>query len=312
MCGTPSNHKTPDLCRWPAALLLLLGLTSGCAAWQSQADRQAAADRIARDGGFEKVSIEAAPFTLAAYLRVTTPGAPLHLYIEGDGAAWIDRAWRSEDPTPKRPLVMELAALDPAPNVAYLARPGQYPAAGSSPCDPAYWSDRRFSAEVVTAMGKAVDTLAAKGKAREIHFIGYSGGAAIAVLLAAGRTDVASLRTVAGNLDPEALNRHHRVSPLHRDSLNPLDAAPGLCRLPQRHFVGAEDGVVPPLAARSFVARAGFRDERAITVVTGASHSEGWRGQWKRLLMISGASCDEKGPCLREADCVDSMKIIRD
>jgi hypothetical protein len=301
--------------RWLAALLLLLWL-AGCASMPHRVDRQAAADGLARDGGFEKVWIPAAPFTLMAYLKVTRPGAPLHLYIEGDGAAWIDRAWRSDDPTPKRPLVMELAALDPARNVAYLARPGQYPVAGSPPCDPSYWSDRRFAPEVVAAMDKAVGLLSARAGGSGLHLAGYSGGAAIAVLIASRRSDVASLRTVAGNLDPEAINRHHRVSPLHRASLDPLAAASGLCRLAQRHFVGSKDSVVPPFAARSFVRQAGFRDEGAITTIEGATHAEGWRERWKSLLMLPLASCEVRAtggnPCLRGTDCVDSVKIIWD
>jgi len=300
--------------RWPAALLFLLWL-AGCAFVPRPADRQAAADNLAREGGFQRVSLRAAPFTLTAYLKVTRPGAPLHLYIEGDGAAWIDRAWRSDDPTPKRPLVMELAALDPARNVAYLARPGQYHPAGSPSCDPSYWSDRRFAPEVVAAMDQAVDLLAARAGSSRIHLAGYSGGAAIAVLIAARRSDVASLRTVAGNLAPEAINRHHRVSPLHGDSLDPLAAASGLCRLAQRHFVGSKDNVVPPFAARSFVRQAGFRDEGAITTIEGATHAEGWRERWRELLTLPPASCTVPAaggnPCLRGADCVDSAIIIQ-
>jgi pimeloyl-ACP methyl ester carboxylesterase len=187
--------------------------------------------------------------------------------------------------------VLALAALDPRENVAYLARPGQYPSAGAPPCDPSYWSDRRFAPEVAAAMGAAVDVIAARAKAGRIHLVGYSGGAAIAVLIAAGRPDVASLRSVAGNLDPEGVNHFHGVSPLHRESLDPLAVAAGLCRLPQRHFVGSKDDVVLPFVARSFVKRAGFADEAAITFIQGASHTEGWPERWRSLLAVPLASC---------------------
>jgi pimeloyl-ACP methyl ester carboxylesterase len=271
--------------------VLVLLAAAGCALLPSPAGRQAAAGRIAREGGVARISIPASPFTQTAIVRLKRPGAPLQLYIEGDGAAWIDRAWRSSDPTPKNQLVLQLAALDPGENVAYLARPGQYPSADAPPCDPSYWSDRRFTPEVVAAMDAAVEAIAARGKTGRIHLIGYSGGAAIAVLIAAGRPDVASLRTVAGNLDPEGVNRHHGVSPLPRESLDPLAAAAGLCRLPQRHFVGLRDEVVPPSVARTFVTAAGFAGEGAITAVSGASHGEGWREQWKSLLAIPSVSC---------------------
>jgi pimeloyl-ACP methyl ester carboxylesterase len=236
--------------------------------------------------GWERVSLPAGPFVLTALVRLTQPGAPLQLYIEGDGAAWIDGVWPPADPTPKRPLALELADRDPAANKAYLARPGQYPARGAPPCDPAYWSDRRFAPEVATAMDRAVTALAARAGTREIHLIGYSGGAALAVLVAAGRGDVASLRTVAGNLAPAAVNRHHGVSPLAADSLDPLAAAPRIRGIPQRHFAGAADQVIPLAVGQTFAERLGPPFAAALTVVEGATHGEGWRDRWRALLAL--------------------------
>jgi len=268
-----------------AALLLSLCflLTAGCATLLPQ-NRYAAADRIAA-AGFQKSTIRTLSFTLTAYVRVKNPGGPIHVYIEGDGAAWLSRTRLSDDPTPKTPLVLELAALDPASNVVYLARPGQYAAEGVPDCDAAYWSEKRFSSEVVEAINKAVDALRDRAGSREIHLIGYSGGAAVAVLAAAKRSDVDSLRTVAGNLDPEAVNRYHHVSSM-KNFLNPMDAAEKLRNLPQRHFVGSQDTVVPPGIARSFLKRAGRPDSSAITVVEGATHTRGWQEHWKALLVI--------------------------
>lgn len=263
----------------------LLLCAAGCAAIISQNDRYVAADRVADRAGFEKSFIRASSFTLTAFTRFTKKGDSLHVYIEGDGAAWLSRTRLSDDPTPQTPLVMELAALDPASNVAYLARPGQYAAEGVPDCDGAYWSEKRFSSEVVEAINKALDALRDRAGSREIHLIGYSGGAAVAVLTAARRSDVESLRTVAGNLDPEAVNRYHHVSPV-KDSLNPMDAALKLRDLPQRHFAGSKDTVVPPGIARSFLKRAGRRHESGITVVEGATHTRGWQERWKELLAI--------------------------
>jgi pimeloyl-ACP methyl ester carboxylesterase len=256
-------------------------LLTGCALLPPLPDGREAADRMARVHGLEKTFIRTRSFTLGAYLRCTAPGDPLNLYIEGDGAAWLSRTRLSGDPTPKSPLVLELAGIDPAANVAYLARPGQYAEPG---VDPAYWSDRRFSPEVVAALNEALDEAALRCRSGRIHLIGYSGGAALAVLIAAKRADVVSLRTVAGNLDPAALNRHHGVSPLDKTSLDPLEAAEKLQGLPQRHFVGSRDSVVPPFIARSFLGRAGSREFGQITVVDGATHAEGWRERWRALL----------------------------
>jgi len=258
---------------------------AGCAAVFSQNDRYAAADRVADRAGFEKSYIHTSPFALRAYARYGHQGDPLHVYIEGDGAAWLSRTRLSDDPTPRTPLVLELAALDPASNVAYLARPGQYAPDGIPGCDAAYWSDRRFTDEVVEAMSRGVDELRKRAGAGEIHLVGYSGGAAIAVLVAARRSDVVSLRTVAGNLDPDAVNRHHRVS-LFMDAKNPMDVAAKLKDLPQRHFVGSQDSVIPPGIAESFLRRAGKTDFSGITIVEGATHTQGWQEHWKELPAI--------------------------
>lgn len=265
-------------------IMAVLMLT-GCAAMPIFADRQEAAGLAAREKGFNRLNIRTASFQLAAYVRITRPGDPLTIYVEGDGAAWLSRTWRSDDPTPRKPFVLILAGMDPSPNVAYLARPGQYPAPDAPPCDPAYWSGKRFAPEVVAAMNEAVETLRKEAKAGKIHLIGYSGGAAVAVLVAVKRTDVASLRTIAGNLNPDALNRHHGVSPL-KGSLNPMDAAESLRNLPQRHFVGADDKVVPPFIARSFAKRLGDPDGRTVTEVPNAGHERGWREKWPDLLAI--------------------------
>ena len=265
------------------AVALLFLLTQGCTLVPFARDGRAAADQVARSGGFKRIVVQTRSFPLTAYVRCAKPGDSLNLYIEGDGAAWLSKTRLSDDPTPAAPLVLELAGIDPAANVAYLARPGQY---ADVPGDPAYWAERRFSGEVVAALGEAIDGLARGCRSGQIHLIGYSGGAALAVLVAAERTDVVSLRTVAGNLDPAALNRYHRVSPPDGASLDPLNAAGKLGGLPQRHFVGSRDSVVPAFIARSFLERAGSRDFSRITVVQGATHAGGWREQWRALLAL--------------------------
>jgi hypothetical protein len=267
------------------AAAALVAATWGCTSLGPFADRYEAADRIAAAGGLTKMFIETKGFTLTVYKRFSGPGEHLTVYIEGDGSAWLSRTLLSDDPTPSMPLALELAALDPAPNVAYLARPGQYGAGRSPGCDPLYWSDRRFSSEVVTAMNEAMDRLRADSRSGQVDLVGYSGGAAIAVLAASLRSDITSLRTVAGNLDSDAVNRHHGVSPL-KGSVNPIREAAKLRDLPQRHFAGAADTVVPPFIAESFLKEAGDADLRRLIVFDGVTHSRGWRERWKTLLAV--------------------------
>ena len=54
-------------------------------------------------------------------------------------------------------------ALDPAPNVFYLARPCQYVDLATEPnCSDAYWSTARFAPEVIGAFDRALDRIGAE------------------------------------------------------------------------------------------------------------------------------------------------------
>jgi hypothetical protein len=125
-------------------LLLLTCLMSGCAS----DDRDAHANALAARGGLRRELIDTDSFVLTAYARISRPGEPLHLYIEGDGLAWISRNQPSLDPTPREATGLALAAADPAPNVVYLARPCQYtPMAMNPRCALPYWTGKRYARE---------------------------------------------------------------------------------------------------------------------------------------------------------------------
>lgn len=265
--------------RSPLAVLACAALLVACAS----PDPRRHADELAAGAGLRRDVLQAGRFQLVAYVRIGRPGEPLDLYIEGDGRAWLSAGRLSNDPTPRRAIGLQLAVADPAPNVAYLARPCQYVDLRSPPCDPAYWSGKRFAPEVIDAMDDAAGQLARKAGNGGLNLVGYSGGAAIAVLLAARRQDVASLRTVAGNLSVEQVNALHRVDAMP-DSLDPIEVAPDLARLPQIHFAGARDKVIPPAIAQAFAARAA--NPACIRVVTedSADHERPWADRWPRLL----------------------------
>ena len=264
----------------------LLFLIAGCTAFPSVLDRIAASDTFSTTQGFEKSFIRTSRFTLTAYSRLRHKGHPIRIYIEGDGVSWISRSRLSGDPTPYESLVLELAVMDTFDNVAYLARPGQFSSTGKPDCDPSYWSDKRFSAEVIKSMNEAVSKLVALSDSKQVHLIGYSGGAAIAILVAARRDDIASIETIAGNLDPSAVDQYHHVSSL-KGSLDPMDVTDKIKNIHQRHFVGAQDTVVPVFIAQSFVRKQGVKNYGQITVVQGVSHAIGWQEHWKELLSLS-------------------------
>ena len=267
---------------------------SGCLTVPTASERLSIADGIAQEAGFHRSRIRTTPFLITAYARIEAPGQPLHIYIEGDGHAWVTRNRVSGNPTPRRPLALELATEDPAPNVAYLARPCQYtPMEMNIACEEDYWAGGRFSETVIHSMDQAVGQLAKGSQSSEIHLIGYSGGGAVAALLAARRLNVKSLRTVAGNLDPNGLNEYHEVSPLDEGSLDPMEAAEKLSSIPQYHFTGDEDPIVPGFIAENFAER--FKNSACVHLekVSGADHVNGWTEAWPRLLALP-LSCAEK------------------
>ena len=229
--------------------------------------------------GFEKKYVNANGFKLLTLRKISNPNEPVRIYIEGDGRAWISRRRFSDDPTPREPIALYLAAEDPSANVAYIARPGQFPESGSTECEPVYWSTRRFSPEVIDAMSEAINGIKLDVGADRVELVGYSGGAAITVLVAAKRDDVKGLITVAGNLDHEALSAYHKTSPLE-GSLNAVDYAVSVKNIPQRHFAGEKDKVVPVFIIRRFAEASGDVYCRSVIVVKRCGHNDGWVETW--------------------------------
>jgi hypothetical protein len=205
------------------------------------------------------------------------------VYIEGDGYAFNGIDKPSDDPTPFNPVALRLAAADQSPLVIYLARPCQYMM--NAACDPRYWSTARTAPEVITAYDNALNQLKAENNIQQFELVGYSGGAAVAALVAARRTDIASLRTVAGNMDYAEFIRLHDVLPLSQ-SVDPASVAPVLANLPQYHFVGAEDHIVPIEIAQSWQKKSG--DTRCIQQkrLPDVEHGTGWREAWPDLLRL--------------------------
>lgn len=252
------------------------------------------ANRIAHPAFMDRRQIETGLFNLTVYERMHKRNAPADIYIEGDGLAWITRTQASLDPTPPYPVALHLAAMDKYQNVGYIARPCQYDGDhvfgnekrawnGEGVCPSKYWTSDRFSPEAVDAISKALDNMKSQYEITEFNLIGYSGGGAIAALLAAKRDDVASLRTVAGNLDHTAFTTLHNVTPM-KGSLNPVDEAAKLRFVPQHHYIGGEDNVVPPAIFNSYAQALAPSKCNAHSFVPDVGHEYGWVEKWPELL----------------------------
>lgn len=268
-----------------AALPLLALLVANCTG-DALVPRWGKADKLAREAGWAVERLPAGPFLLTTARSPVQPeSARLTVYIEGDGLAFLGLTRVSPDPTPLDPVGLRLALRHGGGNVAWVGRPCQYvPQDVRQPaCDSALWTSARYGAEAVAAVSEAIDRLKARYAARDLVLAGYSGGGALAVLLAARRTDVAGVITVAAPLDVVAWARADGLAPLSA-SFNPADAAATVANVPQVHFAGGRDDVVGAAPAHAYMARLPADHRAELRVVPEFGHECCWARDWNRLL----------------------------
>ena len=240
---------------------------------------------MAEAAGF--VPVEVADGRLRAFAKRAVAEASARrvtVYIESDGAPWRFPDEPPVDPTPLTPMVLRMAIADPFSVVAYLGRPCQYlNAAELGKCDPELWMRGRFRDEAVAAMSSAVDRIKQSAGAADVNLVGYSGGGAMAALVAERRNDVSCLVTVAAPLDTRAWTDAIGVSSLNL-SLNPADDADKLSHVRQTHFRGGRDKAVPATAARRFLDRA---PHATVIDMENFDHRCCWEDAWKDLVRRS-------------------------
>lgn len=238
------------------------------------------ARQLGLENGFEEQPITAGEFELFSLIHESrSPDRnTLTIYIAGDGYAFISRYRVSSNPTPRNPVALKMAVADPAASVAWLARPCQYRQPLPEHCVARYWTIARYAPEVVAAMNDAVDILKNKSGATSVTLIGYSGGGAIAVLLAERRDDVDWLVTVAGNLDHAAWTAYHGDTPL-TESLSPVTDMDRLADVRQLHIAGGEDATMPVVLIANFVRELPVKTPVELLVFEGADHDD-WPAIW--------------------------------
>jgi hypothetical protein len=256
-----------------AAAIAALGVVGGCATRAEQAERWA------QDRGYEKLLLAGAGFQHVAYFK---PGdhPTLHVYIEHDGIPWITLTQPATDPTPRRLLMLELMARDPAPAL-YLGRPCYFGTATRPPCTTIWWTHRRFSMEVIESMDTALARfLETRTQFQSIEFFGYSGGGVVAALMAGDFPSTRRLVTIAAPLDLEGWSRLHRYAALE-GSISPLDRPPLPASVNQLHVGGMNDGVVPPDLIQPFAAR---QPRARFLVIPGVDHDCCWDKVWESIV----------------------------
>ncbi len=174
----------------------------------------------------------------------------VHVYFEGDGLAWITRHLISDDPTPLTPTTFNLLLKDKYQCKVYIARACQY--TNDNHCSKKDWTSHRFSEQIIFATNKIIDKIKNNFQNDNFIFIGYSGGAAIASLIANQRNDVTYFISIAGNLDTELWTKIKKFQPL-TGSLNPVNYTNNLKSIKQYHLIGTKDSIIPYNVTQSYI-----------------------------------------------------------
>lgn len=253
-------------------LLVLLG-TVGCASPQRSFDQRA------QELGFVREDIDGLGYRHSLYLHPlpVKSGNRLHVYLSGDGTPWLRGGVPATDPTPRKPVALELMALDTNPSVL-LGRPCYHGLTSEPGCRADLWTDGRYSEAVVRSLAAALGRLGRpEGK---MVLIGYSGGGALTMLLAPRLPAVVAVVTLAANLDIDAWSDHHGYRRL-TGSLNPVDQPPLSPSVVQLHYVGSRDRRAPAALASRVASRNG---EPEPIVLKGPDHASGWHRHWPAIL----------------------------
>ena len=263
----------------PAALLIVIALLGGCAAFDQSANLR----KVANQAGWTEHLLIQKTFTIfALQSRGAATAETMHVYVEGDGRAWVRRNIPPDNPTPRDPVALRLALADPAPGVIYLARPCQYvEGLARQNCTTDFWSTARFAPEVIADLNSTITSLLSAlptASPRRLLLFGYSGGGTVAALIAARRSDTAALVTIAAPLNHDAWTRHHQLSLLLR-SLNPADKAPNA--FPEIHMAGGEDKIVPPALTLAYAER---RSNTSVILKPTFDHGCCWADAWSEIL----------------------------
>lgn len=258
--------------------LLIATTMTACAATTTQVDAEASSY------GFEKKTILGARFFHRIYLNNKISKLPvIHIYIEGDGLAWLSPTLISTDPTPRTPLMLRLMAKDDNAAI-YLGRPCYFGLAELTPCEPSWWTDKRFAVDIVDSMSTAIKKIIPKNSS--LVLIGYSGGGALAMLIAVQSAKVRQVVTLAGILDTVVWAEYHHYNRLN-GSLNPVNLPSFDKNIKQLHLQGGKDQNMPPMLLTKFVSKQPYAEFRLLPEF---DHYCCWEKIWSEILQSSIAN----------------------
>jgi len=257
-------------------LLFICNFLYGCATPSERFNQKAV------NLGFKSQIVETDQFQHQIYLsKHIKKTSVLNVYIDGDGTPWERNRWIADDPTARNPLILRLMKQDETPSIL-LGRPCYYGLSLARGCDNKFWTSHRYSKQVVDSMAEALNNWLDQYDYKDIVIIGYSGGGAIAILMADKIKQLSTVVTVSANLDVAQWSEFHGYSPL-KQSLNPADQTELNAKIKQVHFAGKEDEVVPAFIIKEYA-------EKQINAkyyeFPGKDHACCWDDDWGEQLRL--------------------------
>ncbi|HEU4600375.1 MAG TPA: hypothetical protein VFS24_00335 [Steroidobacteraceae bacterium] len=252
--------------------ILLIGALAGCATNGERIDALAAQAHLNRSvlrvGSFNTVIYE--------QHTSTDDAGPFVIFLDGDGVPWTGGITPNPDPTTRDPLALKLLTKSPV-NGAYVARPC-YQEIKSEGCTPNLWTAGRYSQSVVQAMKSAIEQIVTRRHPTHLAVVGYSGGGALAVLLAERIPEIDTVITFGANLDTDAWTTYHGYLPLET-SLNPARSE-RVHSFRELHLIGLLDNVVPPQTREAYFKR--FSNAKNLVLKT-YTHTCCWLQDWNEV-----------------------------
>ena len=252
---------------------LILLLVTGCSTASSSFAIKAS------QSGFKTTQIQGLNYQHTLYKNKSPHNGILHVYLGGDGTPWFKGRYITRDPTPLKPVMLDLMKLDKSAAL-YLGRPCYHQQKMPLNCDNSLWTSKRYSPAVVNSMLNALKRYIKQYNIRHISLFGFSGGGTLAMLLAPQIKEIDVVVTLAGNLDTHAWTTHHGYSPLS-GSLNPALHSALRSRIRQFHYLGDNDKNITIKLVKPVIER---QQNARLIILKQADHHCCWVKNWKEIL----------------------------
>ncbi len=209
------------------------------------------------------------------------------IYLEGDGLVINKYGEVALNPTPTDPVALKLASVDHRPwSKIVINRPFHYLKMDPSlrrdgfplKWESKYWTMARYAPEIIQAIFEVIKTCQLRFKFKTLEIVAYSGGAAVALLLAPHLDNLTRMVSFAGNLDHVSWTKYHDTQPLF-ESLDPLQNKAAIGKVPQIHFIGTSDANTTIDLAHGYSQKVNS-SKITIVPVPGFSHDSNWSKIW--------------------------------